>query len=86
MTDDTLTRTQYLKIPEVAEDLRVSTRTVHRLIDAGTLEAHVLGPRTIRIPVTSYRAYKAGLEAAAVQRAAERSAGYIPGQLEVAPF
>lgn len=69
MTDDTLTRAQYLLIAEVAADLRISTRTVYRLIAAGTLEGHILGPRTIRIPLASYRAYKAGLAAAAAHRA-----------------
>jgi excisionase family DNA binding protein len=45
---------------EAAEQLRMSTDTVLRLIAAGTLPAIRVSPRLIRIPTPAFEAYQAG--------------------------
>ena len=49
---DTDDQPAYLKPPEIAARLRVSLRTVHRLIDSGTLPAVKFG-RVKRVPITA---------------------------------
>jgi excisionase family DNA binding protein len=84
VTDDTLPRTQYLKVSEIAEDLRVAPMTVYRMIHAGTLRAYRLGRRTYRVPADDYARYKRELETEATDRtASDRAPG--PGQLEILP-
>jgi excisionase family DNA binding protein len=82
VTDNTIPRTQYLKVSEVAEDLRVAPMTVYRMIHGGTLKAHRLGRRTYRILATDYHRYKAQLETDATART---DTPRIPGQLEILP-
>lgn len=48
--------TRYISIPEAAEALGVSAKTVRRRITDGTIEARRIGPRTIRIPEASLTA------------------------------
>ena len=45
-----------LTIPEVAEHLRLSTKTVRRLIDRGSLSSHRVG-HLIRITESDLRSY-----------------------------
>jgi excisionase family DNA binding protein len=47
----------YLTVPEIAADLRVSKMTVYRLVHDGDLEAIRVG-RSIRVPRESYTEYK----------------------------
>jgi excisionase family DNA binding protein len=47
---------KYLKVKEVAEELRVSTMTVHRLLTAGKLKGISVG-RAWRIREASLREY-----------------------------
>ena len=46
-------------VPEVAQLLKVSSRTVHRMVEAGTLRAVHAG-RFIRIPAESLQSYLDG--------------------------
>ena len=39
--------TELLRVPEVADRLRVSRRTVERLIASGQIRAHKVGRRTL---------------------------------------
>jgi excisionase family DNA binding protein len=41
--------TRYLTPREIATQLGVSTKTVHRLVDAGQLRALRVGPRLLRV-------------------------------------
>lgn len=82
MADDSTPQTTYLRVAEVAEELRLSPMTVCRLIKGGQLVALRLGHRTYRIPTESYLAYKAKLHTEANQRAAGLPA-HIPGQTEI---
>lgn len=84
MTDNTLTRSQYLTVAEVAEDLRVAPMTVYRMIGDGKLKALRLGRRTYRIPSAAYLEYKFGLEAEAEERQQHAvSHPVIPGQTSI---
>lgn len=47
-----------LTVAEVARRLKVSIQTVYVLIDEGKLGGIKLGPRTMRIPVSEYEAFK----------------------------
>lgn len=53
---------RYLTPAEAAEELRVSTDTVLRLISAGTLPAIRVSPRVIRIPVPAFRSFLEGVK------------------------
>ena len=81
MTHNTLTQNQYLTVPEVAKDLRLSPMTVYRLINRGTITAIRIGTRTFRIPAGPYQEYKRRLHAESQQRAAAAHA--IPGQMAI---
>lgn len=56
--------TEFLTLPEVAARLRVSRRTVERLIRAGRLRAVKVGAQT-RVKVREFEAYVATLDRAA---------------------
>jgi excisionase family DNA binding protein len=51
---------RYLTPAEAAEQLRVSSDTVLRLIASGELAALRVSPRVIRIPVPAFEAFQAG--------------------------
>jgi excisionase family DNA binding protein len=71
-------------VGEVAEELRLSTQTVYRLIQRGQLPALRLGHRTYRIPAEDYAAYKAQLHTDAYTRVREAGAPpHIPGQTSI---
>lgn len=77
---------QYLKVREVAADLRVALMTVYRMIERGELIALRLGDRVYRIPLDEYQAYKARLWTRA-EAAAGITYPVIEGQTEIeAPF
>lgn len=59
---------RYVSIPEAAEALSVSEKTIRRRISDGTLEARRLGSRTIRIPEASLVAAGRPLTIAAAAR------------------
>jgi excisionase family DNA binding protein len=85
VADPSAGQTTYVTVREVAEELRISSQTVYRLIDSGELPALRLGHRTYRIPAEDYAAYKAKLHTDAYKRV--RDAGlppHIPGQGEFA--
>jgi excisionase family DNA binding protein len=44
-------------VKEIAEELRVSERTIQRAITAGLLEAVKVGPRVVRIPDAAISQY-----------------------------
>lgn len=86
-TDTVANGSAYIKVAEIAEDLRVTPMTVYRMISAGTLPALRLGRRTYRVRRTDYETYKAGLEKEADQRAFNAAAApysHVPGQTEIA--
>lgn len=95
MTDGTSHQPQYLTVPEVAEDLRVSPMTVYRLIARGDILAIQVGRRTYRVSAPAYQEYKRQRHADADARAQARNAARadarahqavaVPGQTE-APF
>jgi excisionase family DNA binding protein len=51
---------RYLTTAEVAQELRVSTDTVLRLIDRGQLPALRVSDRLYRIPVPAFEQFKRG--------------------------
>jgi len=83
VTDDTTTLPQYLTVAEIAEDMRVTTRTVYAWIDRGHFPALRLGYRTLRIPTDAYLTYKRQLTDTATERASHAPAPHIPGQTEI---
>ena len=46
----------WLSVQEIAEKLRISKMSVHRIINTGALPAHRFG-RTIRVEAHDFRAY-----------------------------
>lgn len=62
------TPVRYVSIPEAAEVLGVTDRTVRRYISDGTLEARRIGSRTIRIPEAALTAAGRPLTIAAAAR------------------
>lgn len=84
MADPSAGQTTYVTVAEVAEELRVSSQTVYRLIARGELPALHLGHRTYRIPTEDYAAYKAQLHTDAYTRVREAGAPqHIPGQTSI---
>ncbi len=51
------TPAEYLGPRDVARMLGIDRRTVRRMIDSGELVAYRLGPKLIRIPITSVYSY-----------------------------
>jgi excisionase family DNA binding protein len=51
---------RYLTPAEAADELRVSTDTILRLIGSGELPAIRVSPRVIRIPVPAFRRFQEG--------------------------
>lgn len=59
---------RYVSIPEAAEALSVSEKTIRRRISDGTIEARRIGTRTIRIPEAALTAAGRPLTVAAAAR------------------
>jgi len=45
-----------VQIPELAEELKISTRQVRRMIDAGTIPFYKVGKRAIRLDLDEVKA------------------------------
>lgn len=78
MTDGTSRQTQYLTVPEVAKDLRVTPMTIYRMIAKGDLLAIQVGTRTYRIPAAEYHEYKRQRHADAHARAHQAGRTEVP--------
>ena len=57
--DSAATRDHLLKVPQVAQELRISERSVFRLIANGELEALRIGKKSLRVTRDALRAYVA---------------------------
>lgn len=79
MTKDTPVTHEYVTPAEIAEELRITRMTVHRMIKRGIIPALVLGPRTFRVPAQAYADYKKQLH----DQAAAATPPVHPGQLQV---
>jgi excisionase family DNA binding protein len=82
VTKDTPVTHEYVTPAEIAEELRITRMTVHRMIKRGELPALVLGPRTFRVPAQAYAAYKEQLHEQATA-ATPATPPVHPGQLQV---
>ena len=78
MTKDTPVTHQYVTPAEIADELRITRMTVHRMIKRGELPALILGPRTYRIPAQAYADYKTRLH-----EQAAAAPPTVPGQTEI---
>jgi excisionase family DNA binding protein len=78
VTKDTSVTHDYVTPGEIADELRITRMTVHRMIKSGVLPALVIGPRTYRVPAEAYAAYKDRL-----REQGATTAPVIPGQVEI---